>query len=409
MDKQEIYQLIAEAKKALLPTHADPEIRKEIATVDTVVTEDANRQYQKYAKLLFSHQNITDKKKKISKDIDCSIDPEVVIKNVKSAGTKATLRKYARSVRHVAIHELHRLIKLADGAQRLGDWEKVNVIVTSSAFKTLTELSKILPADYLAERKPLDEWKPGEKYIKKDKNGDVKKNRNGNDVKPTSRPNSKKNSLSHLPNDWRELMAAKSTGKNRVPMMIAMLTGCRPAELESGVEIECVKDSLYVKIIGVKVKESAGQEYRIFKLASHPLTMELLAMMKSVNDTHVKVKVKKGNSVTTHMRSVAKKIWPKRTRSVTVYTARHAMAADCKAAIAAGDDPDLVSKVLGHIVDKTASYYGNQFQAGGKSVVPTEVMVPKPIRQKSKERNEIRKSMGLGNNLTKKSRKKNKI
>ena len=165
MDKQEIYQLIAEAKKALLPTQADPEIRKEIATVDTVVTEDANRQYQKYAKLLFSHQNITDKKKKISKDIDCSIDPEVVIKNVKSAGTKATLRKYARSVRHVAIHELHRLIKLADGAQRLGDWEKVNVIVTSPDFKTLTELSKILPADYLAERKPLDEWKPGEKYI----------------------------------------------------------------------------------------------------------------------------------------------------------------------------------------------------------------------------------------------------
>ena len=384
-DREEIYQLIAVAKKALLPSHANPEIEKVIATVETVVTEDSNRQYQKYAKLLFSHQNITNKKKKkISKDIDCSIDPEVVINNVKSAGTKATLRKYARSVRHVAIHELHRLIKLVDGAQRLGDWEKVNVIVTNPSFKTLTELSKILPVDY------FDGWNPAEKYIKRDKNGDVKKDRNGNDVKPASRPNSKKSSLSHLPNDWRELMAAKSTGKNRVPMMVAMLTGCRPAELESGVEIESVKDSLYVKIIGVKVKENAGQEYRRFKLAKHLLTMELLAIMKSDNATLLKVKVEKGNSVTTHMRSVAKKIWPRRKRSVTVYTARHAMAADCKAAIGLGADPDLVSQVLGHIVDKTASYYGNRFQAGGKSVTPSEVIVPKLIKHKVKTRNQER-------------------
>jgi len=31
-------------------------------------------------------------------------------------------------------------------------------------------------------------------------------------------------------------------------------------------------------------------------------------------------------------RAVGKKIWPKRKESITVYTARHAMAADCKAA-----------------------------------------------------------------------------
>ena len=70
------------------------------------------------------------------------------------------------------------------------------------------------------------------------------------------------------------------------------------------------------------------------------------------------------------------------------------MAADCKQAIAEGADPDLVSQVLGHVVDKTASYYGNRYQSGGRSMVPLDVTVTKPIKHKSRARNEARKSNG---------------
>ena len=55
------------------------------------------------------------------------------------------------------------------------------------------------------------------------------------------------------------------------------------------------------------------------------------------------------------MREVGMKLWPRRKENITAYTIRHAMAADCKAAITQGADPNLVSQVLGHVVDKTAS------------------------------------------------------
>ena len=135
----------------------------------------------------------------------------------------------------------------------------------------------------------------------------------------------------------------------------------------------------------------AGQEYRQFKLAYHPLTDLLIKLLKENGQSEMLVKVDKGNSVTTHMRAIGKRIWPRRKESITAYTARHAMAADCKSAIVNGADPDLVSKVLGHCVDKTSSFYGNRFQSGGTSVVPSDVQVPREVRQKSKERNERRR------------------
>ena len=387
MEKQEIYQLIAEAKTALLPTHDDPEIRKVIATVKTVVTEDASRQYQKYAKLLFSYQESEQEGgKKISKNIDFSISADVVKSNVKSAGTKATLRKYARSVRHVAIHELHRLIKLVDDAQRSGDWEKVSVIVTDPSFKVLTELCKILPADY------FEGWTPAAKYIKKDKNGDLKKNKNGEVIKPLDRPNSKKRSLAKLPKDWCEQMLALSKGQYRLPMLTCMLTGCRPHEVEKGMVFKKFGSVLAVHIKGAKVTAYAGQKSRTLQLPDNELKTELLKMLRFDEKGVAIVKVKYGNSITTHMRNLGQTLWPRRKESLTVYTARHAMASACKQAIFEGADPDLASKILGHIVDKTLSYYGNRYQAGGVNIVPTAVKVPKDVRHKSKERNIARRS-----------------
>ena len=77
------------------------------------------------------------------------------------------------------------------------------------------------------------------------------------------------------------------------------------------------------------------------------------------------------------------------------------MAAACKAAIAGGADPDLVSQVLGHIVDETASYYGNRFQSGGRNIVPSDIKVTKAIKHKQRTRIEARK---LGGEIPSKKR-----
>lgn len=347
MTREEIYRLINEAKAALKPTHDDA------ATIKTKVTIDAHHQYLKIAKRIFGEN--------ANGHVIFPQQALAVCEKIRKSKSKATLRIYARAVRHVSLSLLDGLIKVADTAQRAGNWPNVEFIVSQPQFTALTTLAKLMPSDY------------------------------SNDWQPQKKRKSKKTSLSKLPKDWRELMAANSSGQYRVPMIIALLTGVRPEELEKGVMVKLLDNSLYVHIKGAKVKENAGQPYRQFKLANHSLTDELIGLMNSENQTDILVKVDNGNSVTTHMRAVGKKIWPKRKESITCYTARHAMAAECKQAIFEGADTDLASQVLGHVVDKTASYYGNRFQSGGVSVVPPEIRVPKEIKHKSAARNSNRK------------------
>ena len=349
MTREEIYKLIADAKQALKPANQDA------ANVNTKVTGKAQVQYIKDVARIFG-RNPDNKKITLPKDA------HLIIQIVQQSKKITTLRKYARSVRHASINNLNEHLNKIEEGQRCGNWLKVEKIVSTPEFKALTDLSGMLPADY------RENWAP------------------------TIKRKSKKTSLSRLPKDWREKMVEKSEGQFRIPMMIAFLSGVRPEELQKGVQVKLFNNCLYVHIKGAKVKENAGQEYRQFKLAYHPLTDLLIKLLKENGQSEMLVKVDKGNSVTNHMRAVGKKIWPKRKESITAYTARHAMAADCKSAIVNGADPDLVSKVLGHCVDKTASFYGNRFQSGGTSVVPSDVQVPKAVRQKSKERNERRRT-----------------
>jgi hypothetical protein len=352
MERQAIYELINTAKQALIPKHPDG------ATKDTIVTADAQKQYMKEVRRIFGTTPISGR-------LIIPKTPEPVIAAVRSAKTLATMRKRARSVRHISMEILKAALKTADAAQRAGDWVKVEQIVTSHEFRTCITLCKLMPSAYAD-----DGWKP---------------------IKSRS---SKKRSLTGLPPNWREQVAGATNGQFRNAVLVALLTGSRPAELEKGVLIERIKGGLYATIQGAKVKKNAGQKQRRFRIADHPITNMLMCIMDESDETCnvMKVKVEHGNSVTTNMRAIGKKLWTKKKQSITVYTARHAMAADCKAAIASSIAPDLdlVSKVLGHIVDKTASYYGARFQSGGISMAPSEVEVPKPIKQKVRARNRQR-------------------
>lgn len=352
MDKQAIFDRIRQARAAMQPKHPDA------ATLDTVVTEETAEQYDAVAKRIFGRNPKTGR-------IIPPHTPDPVIAKIRRARKKSTLRKYARAVRHTALKNLGTLLKGADQAQRAGNWDEVERIVTHPVFQTYVVLADMMPSDY------MQGWTP-------------KGKRKG-----------KKGSLLRLPVDWREMMANESHGQFRIPMLVAFMTGCRPVELEKGILIEQKNGSLHVTIQGAKVTKKSGQEYRRFRLADYPLTDELIAIMNLSEDPlRMIVKVDCGNSVTTHMRAIGKKLWPKRQETITVYTARHGMAAECKAAIDQGADPDIVSQVLGHIVDETASYYGNRFQAGGHSVLPCEIDVPKPIRHKQRERLAERKRNG---------------
>jgi len=366
MERQEIFERIRAAKSALKPKHPDA------ATVDAVVKADTAEQYKKTVRNLFGTDPETGK-------LITATNPKEIIKTIQEkADTVSTLRKYARSVRYAAMNALNALLKKADAAQRAGKWDEVERIVSSDMFHTYTVLTHMLPADYRVG------WEP-------------KRKRHG-----------KKTSIAKLPKNWREQMANQVHGQFRIPAIVALLTGCRPAEVEKGVLIERIDGALYATIKSAKHTVKAGQEQRRFRIADHPVTNILMNAMSESDVTRnmMLVKVSHGNSLTTHLREAARKLWPWRKESITAYSARHAMAADCKKAIQNGADPDLASKVLGHIVDKTASYYGSTLQSGGVTVAPTDVVVPQKIKHKVRDRNNLIKQGLLKKDAKMGSRKK---
>lgn len=368
MDRQEIYQRIDIARKALYP-HRDVSntdnrlIGNGVKSVDDAVTEGAKKQYLKEAARIFGI------KEKITNGVTVKgfilpKDASIIIKKVQTAKTKSTLRKRGRSIRFASSTLLKPILKEVDDAQRNKDWDKVVKLISDVHFEALTKLAGMLPAEY-----------------------------DNQDWKATRRRKGKKSSLKRLPVDWREKMAAMSHGQFRLPSLVCLMTGCRPSELQTGISLELIKDEVHVHIIGAKVKQNAGQPFRKFVLADHPITDLIKDYFKE--SSYLNVKVDKGNSVTTHLREIGKKIWPRRKEAITCYSARHAMSADCKLALSLGGvDEDFVSEVLGHVVDKTASFYGNRFQSSGISVAPKKVNVPVKVKQKARSRNLARANNG---------------
>ena len=364
MERTEIIKRINDAKAGLKSDHPDA------ASVDKTISNATVDQYEVNAWRIF-------RQAANSKEDTTPIDAVAVIRKIREAKTTSTLRMHARSVRHVSMQLLQAYLKLADEAQRDKDWAAVEEIISMPQLEALIKLSSLLPSDY---RNPiLPEFSEPWEASKKRK--------------------SKKTSLHGLPVTWREELIAHSSGQFYLPTLIVMLTGCRPQEVANGVTIRRRGKDLYARVIGAKVKENTGQKVRAIKLPQHPLKELLSDIMNEDGKTkdQLIITADKPNSVTTHIRSLAKQLWPQHKEDITSYSGRHAMAADCKAVIAKDDtiDSDLASKTLGHCVDKTASYYGTSSQGGGGiSMAPQDVTVTTPIRHKSKARNETRKSNG---------------
>lgn len=285
-------------------------------------------------------------------------DINTVINKVKESGTVSTLRKYAISIKRVSAYWVIQECKRAEAAISNRNLVQAEKILSSKSFHALLSLSQLNPADYQVG------WIPERKR------------------------QSKKKSLRGLRKDWREYMSMHiREGQFKIPAIAAFLTGCRPEELEKGITFVRIEDRLRVRIQGAKITRDAGQPWRCFDIAQHPIKQLMLDYMDTQsNPRKVVVKVGVGNSLTTYLRAQAERIFPAHNQSITAYSSRHAMAADCKKASRDGLDKDLASMVLGHRVDKTASYYGSLFQSGGISMAPSNVKISRAVKNKLKQR-----------------------
>jgi len=204
---------------------------------------------------------------------------------------------------------------------------------------------------------------------------------------PRKKRNSKRQALSGLPKNWREVICKRGKiGKYGVAMLVAALTGCRPAELQRGVKVWRAFDNdrklhlIHFEINGAKVKAGQGQPSRHLAYTQHdvhPLVVMLNQVLPSLDDGTLHVQIEKPVNFTTEVRRLANSLWPKHPHTVTPYCFRHQWASDAKRV----GTVDSVSQGLGHVSTKTQRNYGTASQGSSSTALrPVIVEAERPIR-----------------------------
>lgn len=202
-----------------------------------------------------------------------------------------------------------------------------------------------------------------------------------------ARRRSKRVALGGLPPDWRERLCQRGgTGRYAHALLLAALTGCRPSELERGVEVSRVvnpvteQSQIEIVIDGTKVKKMQGQPIRRIRYAEddeHPLVLMLKGVLSKSQRTPMFVQINHADNFSVEVRRLAASLWPAHPQSITAYCLRHQWAADAKRVGEAG----AVSRGLGHLSAKTQKLYGTASQGRrGYLLRPVSIEVERPLK-----------------------------
>lgn len=186
-----------------------------------------------------------------------------------------------------------------------------------------------------------------------------------------SKRKSKRLALKGLPSDWRERICNFNLeSKYRLPMLVAALTGCRPAELEKGVCVRLKKPAhikgfiVEFEVSGAKVSDQKGQEIRRITYApdtKNKLLSDFLSAIDLFENKEFQIIVKNAANFSKEITRIAKLIWPAHKEDLSAYCFRHQFSSDLKKHYS-GDD---VSLALGHASSKTRKIYGSASQSRG--------------------------------------------
>lgn len=197
------------------------------------------------------------------------------------------------------------------------------------------------------------------------------------------RRRSKRADLPKFPPRWREELSRQLNGSRYESAYLVMaLTGCRPAELESGVVVRWEGNEVRFTIRGAKVKERQGQPLRTVSYdllePRHPLLARMAELLQPGTNVESMTVSASKVAFTSAMRRSGKRAWPNLGVETTPYLLRHALASDWKN-LRRWDD-DQISSMLGHCVSKTSSTYGLPQLGGQDGLCPSTIWAARTVR-----------------------------
>jgi hypothetical protein len=175
---------------------------------------------------------------------------------------------------------------------------------------------------------------------------------------------SKKFGLSRLKTGWREAIFASIKSPNlKRAVAVTSACGCRPCELETGVEISLQDGLLYLEIQGAKVDVVAqrGQPLRIIEVdTASPWGEYLLQQVSQTEEQSLVVRYDAGG-ISQRLREKSKELWPRRKSLVSAYSYRHFLSQLMKQA---KEGREKIAATLGHACDYSQTAYGSRKKKG---------------------------------------------
>jgi len=201
-------------------------------------------------------------------------------------------------------------------------------------------------------------------------------------IEKVERRESKKKDLWKLPTDWRGILAERMP-KYREAVAITALSGCRPQELANGVAVSVLDGELKIRILGAKVGQDSGQEWRelVWRLPSeNPLAIllgRLVFEKVGPKGGQIIAKIDDPRKFSGAVRAAGHRAFPDFPHEITPYSMRHQVASDMKNA-GFGDE---ISAALGHAVSDTRSGYGS-WELGHGLSAPDRVASARAVKVK---------------------------
>ncbi|MCL7421783.1 MAG: hypothetical protein M8364_12845 [Methylobacter sp.] len=203
---------------------------------------------------------------------------------------------------------------------------------------------------------------------------------------------SKSKRLKSLPKNWTEkifLTALESKSKHILPIATLAITGCRPQELEYGVELKLNDDrSISAKIFGAKTHDGKyGQAFRMFTSKSDSIEFLYLIDQLEQNSGILTVKANAG-ALCDKVPYLSKKTMPRLKEPVSAYCYRHRFSGDLHKV---GLDSEAIAKALGHSNDQSQQKYSKSHRSGatGFSISNIVAATPVNLKNQAKLRNSI--------------------
>lgn len=190
---------------------------------------------------------------------------------------------------------------------------------------------------------------------------------------------SKRPGLSQLPRDWRQKKAEYCSAKSIYadPIIVLILTGARPRELEMGVTVHVTTTGIRIDIRGAKLTATSGQPLRKLSFKNDNwMVQRLRTKAIAAGSAGVQISIKSARALCTFVRHLSRHLFPTSKYIVSPYSFRHAFASDRKAE---GVSVEELAEMLGHTSARSQRAYGVALQGKHPCAKVLEVSADRAI------------------------------